>query len=50
MGMLILIKTDTPKFLMQSDSAAAAQAVKTIYMTSSDEEVDEIIRYMAKNN
>lgn len=30
-GMLALVRTDTPKFLMQSDSTKASKAIKTIY-------------------
>ena len=30
-GMISLVRTDTPKFLMQFDSAKANEAIKTIY-------------------
>lgn len=49
-GMLFLVPTDTPKFLLQSDRASAEKAVRNIYKTSDQTDVDDILGYLSQNN
>lgn len=50
LGFLVIVRTDTPKFLMQTSKEKAEQAIKTTYICDSQNEVAEIVEFMSKNN
>lgn len=46
LGMLIFVKTDTPKFLLQTDEIEAEIAIRQIYIIEEPEEVETILKFI----